>query len=107
MANSIPGRSSSLKDWSAWLPLAIPLVLLVVMSRYLVIHGAFGAADEGAEAHLFQLFMPVQLLVMAYFAVTWLPREPRRTLALVALHVAAVIAVLAAVYWIDNLPATG
>lgn len=107
MAGRTPGRSSPLKQWSAWLPIAIPVFLLVLGLRYVALHGVVGQADEGTEAHLFQLLMPVQLVVMAYFALTWLPRAPRRTLVVLALQVAAAIAVLAAVYWVDHLPSTG
>ena len=72
--------------------------------RYIGMHGAVGQADEGIEAHLFQLLMPVQLVVMAYFALTWLPRSPGRALVVLALQVVATIAVLAAVYWVDHFP---
>ncbi len=101
------GSFSLLKEWSAWLPIAIPLFLLLLVLRYLAIHGAVGEADEGTEAHLFQLLMPIQLLVMAYFALSWLPRAPRRTLVVLALQIVAAIAVLVAVYWVDHLPSTG
>ena len=104
MVHARPRDSSPLKEWSAWLPLAISLLLLVLVLRYVVIHDAVGAADEGTEAHLFQLLMPVQLMTMGYFALTWLPRAPRRTLVVLALQLAAAIAVFGAVYWVDHLP---
>jgi len=49
--------------------------------------------------------MPVQLAVMAYFALTWLSRAPRLALPLLALQATAAAAVFAAVYWIDHTPA--
>lgn len=104
MVHMRPRESSPLKEWSAWLPLAISLLLLLLVLRYVLIHGAVGGADEGTEAHLFQLLMPVQLVAMGYFALTWLPRAPRRTLVVLALQLAAAIAVFGAVYWVDHLP---
>lgn len=104
MVTATAGHSSPLKQWSAWLPIAISVFLLGLVWRYVVVHGVAGEADEGTEAHLFQLLMPVQLAVMAFFALTWLPRAPRPTLVVLALQVAAAIAVLASVYWVDHLP---
>jgi uncharacterized membrane protein YoaK (UPF0700 family) len=60
------------------------------------------ATNEGTAAQLFQLLMPVQLAVMAYFAVTWLPRAPRRMLPVLLLQAVAAIAVFADVYLIDH-----
>jgi hypothetical protein len=101
---SSPVRSSPLKHWSGWLPIAIPVFLLALALRYVASYGLASQADEGIEAHLFQLLMPVQLVVMAYFAVTWLPRAPRRALPVLALQGVAVAAVLAAVYLIEHAP---
>lgn len=107
MVRAIPEHSSPLKHWSAWLPIAIPVFLLFLALRYVAVHGAVSETDEGTEAHLFQLLMPVQLFAMAYFALTWLPRASRWTLVVLALQVTAAIAVLATVYWVDHLPSTG
>ena len=94
-------RTAPLKHWSGWLPIAIPVFLLLLALRY-VAHGVVREADEGTEAHLFQLLMPVQLAVMAYFALTWLPRAPRSSLPVLALQAIAAGAVFAAVYWIEH-----
>ena len=104
MTRAISEHASPGKGWSAWVPIAISAFLIVLVLRYVAIHGAVAEADEGIEAHLFQLLMPVQLVAMAYFALTWLPRSPRRTLVMLALQLAATIAVLAAVYWVDHFP---
>lgn len=95
---------SPLRHWSAWLPVAIPLFLLLLGLRHLALYGLVSEADEGTEAHLFQLLMPIQLFAIAYFAFTWLPRARREAMAMLALHVAATIALLGAVYWADHLP---
>ena len=107
MTTATAENSSPLKQWCAWLPIAISGFLLILVLRYVAVHGVAGDADEGTEAHLFQLLMPIQLAVVAYFALTWLPRAPRPTLVVLALQVAAATLVLGAVYWIDHLPLAG
>ena len=104
MATATAPRSSPLRHWSGWLPIAIPVFLLALGLRYFAIHGFVSQPDEGTEAHLFQLLMPVQLVVMAYFAVTWLPRAPRRMFPVLVLQVLAAVAVFVAVYLIDHAP---
>jgi hypothetical protein len=95
-------RHSPLTHWSGWLPIAIPVLLLVLGARFVAINGLVRQADEGTEAHLFQLLMPVQLLVMGYFALTWLPRAPRAALPVLALQLFTAAAVFAMVYWIEH-----
>lgn len=99
-----PVRVSPLRDWSAWLPVAIPLFLIALAVRHVAIYGLVREADEGAEARLFQLLMPVQLLVMTHFAVTWLPRAPRTSLAVLAVQFGLAAGLFAAVYWIEHAP---
>lgn len=102
MAIATAPRSSPLKHWSGWLPIAIPVLLLVLGVRSVAMNGLVRQADEGTEAHLFQLLMPVQLVVMGYFALTWLPRAPRAALPVLALQAFAAAVVLAMVYWIEH-----
>ena len=99
---TVSQQPSPLKVWSAWVPIAIPVFLLSLVVRYVGTHGAVGEADEGIEAHLFQLLMPVQLLVTAYFAFIWVPRDPRRALPVLALQIAAAALVFAMVFWIEH-----
>ena len=102
MATLMPERSSPLRHWSGWLPIAIPLFLLALALRYVALHGLVREPDEGTEAHLFQLLMPVQVIVMGYFGVTWLRRAPRAALPVLAAQILAAAAVFAAVYWIEH-----
>lgn len=97
-----PVASSPLRHWSAWVAIAIPLFLLGLGLRHVAVYGITHDADEGTEAHLFQLLMPVQLLVMGYFAVTWVPRVPRAALVVLALQAAAAGAVFALVFWLEH-----
>jgi hypothetical protein len=102
MATATAARSTPLKHWSGWVPIAIPVFLLLMGLRFVALNGLMRQADEGTEAHLFQLLMPVQLLVMGYFAVTWLPRAPRAALPVLALQIFAAAAVFAMVFWIEH-----
>jgi hypothetical protein len=104
MTGTSPVRSP-FTHWSAWLPFAISAFLLVLVARYLALHGLVSQTDEGTEAHLFQLLVPVQLAVMALFALTWLPRAPRLATTVLVLQAAAAATVFVAVYLIDHAPA--
>ena len=44
--------------------------------------------------------MAVQLPIVAYFALKWLPRAPRQALAILALQAGAGLAAFAAVYFL-------
>jgi len=98
----IRGPRSAFRHWSAWLPLAISIFLISLALRYVAIHGQTRVVDEGSEAHLFQLLVPLQALVIAYFALTWLPRTPRMAAGMLGLQLVAVGVVLAVVYWLEH-----
>jgi hypothetical protein len=76
---------------SAWLPLLMSIAALTMIAWYLALHGPVPQADEGLQARLWQLLMALQLPVIAYFAISWLPRAPRLAVAIIALQVAAAL----------------
>jgi len=49
-------------------------------------------------AHLWQLMMAAQVPLIVFFAIRWLPRNPKYALAILALQGAAALAALAPVY---------
>ena len=102
MATRASAPATPLRHWSAWLPVAISGFLIAIALRHVAMYGSGMQADEGSEAHLFQLLMPVQALVIAFFAYTWLPRSPRLALALLAVQLAAAAGVIALVYWLEH-----
>ena len=104
MQRTLPSAASPLRHWSGWIPILIPVFLLALGIRSVAINGLVSQPDEGIEAHLFQILMPVQLLAMGVFAATWLPRAPRAAFLLLAVQIVLVIALLAAVYSIDHAP---
>jgi len=55
--------------------------------------------DEGTAAHLFQMLVPLDALVILWFAIAWLPRRPLAAAQVLCLQGAALFAVLAIVYF--------
>lgn len=87
-----------LKRPSAMLPVVMSSIALATVLVYLARNGPAPQPDEGAAAHLWQLLMAGQLLIVACFAVKWLPQEPRPTLGVLGLQVVAAVAALAPVF---------
>jgi hypothetical protein len=82
-----------LRKPSAWLPLAISLAALLLIFGYVALYGAAhqSTGGEHAPARLFQLLMVTQAVIVAFFAMKWLPRAPRQALAVLSLQVAAAL----------------
>lgn len=89
---------STLRRPSAWIPIAMSLTALTIVLVHVALFGAAREADEGATAHLFQLLMAGQLPVLFWFAIKWLPREPRQAASMLAIQFAAILAAFAPVY---------
>jgi hypothetical protein len=89
-----------IKHPSAWLPIAMSLVALGIVLVHFAMFGIVHEADEGAAAHIFQILMVAQLPIVLLFAITWLPRSPRKVLLVLAAQAGAVAAALASVYFL-------
>jgi hypothetical protein len=87
-----------LKRPSAFIPLVISAGFLAAFVIGLVQGTLVRQPDEETGAHLFQILMPAQFLIIAFFALLWLPKKPRPTIQVLALQVSAALAVLAIVY---------
>jgi hypothetical protein len=88
-----------LKKPAAFLPVAMSLAALATVLVHIILFGTARQADEGAAAHIFQLLMVVQLPIVLFFAIRWLPRFPRPALLVLALQAAAGLAALAPVFF--------
>ncbi|MGO9318720.1 MAG: hypothetical protein ACLPXT_04560 [Terracidiphilus sp.] len=88
----------SMKQPSAFLPLAMSLTALGLVLGHIAIYGAAREADEGAAAHLWQVLMAGQIPLVAFFAIKWLPRAPKQALYILALQAGAVLAAMAPVF---------
>jgi hypothetical protein len=90
----------SIKQPSAYLPLAMSLAALALVLGHAAMFGIVHEADEGAAAHIFQILMAAQIPVVAYFAIKWLPRAPGQAFRVLALQAAAGLAAFAAVFFL-------
>ena len=88
-----------LKRTSALVPVAMSLAALAVVLAYATMFGTARQADEGTAAHIWQLLMAGQVPVVAFFAIKWLPTEPRQAVQVLALQVGAALAALFPVWW--------
>ena len=90
---------SAFRSVSAYVPLLLSAAAITVVAGFfftgphappVVIENGVARADEGTAAHLWQIFMALQLPAILVFAVKWLPRDPRRALVLLGLQIAAI-----------------
>lgn len=88
-----------LKRPSAVVPVVMSLAALAVVTGYAAMFGTARQADEGTAAHIWQLLMAGQLPVIAWFAIKWLPAEPRQALLVLALQLGAGLAAAFPVWW--------
>ena len=93
--------AATLKRPSALLPIAMSLAALALVLGHVAIYGPAREADEGAAAHLWQLLMAGQIPVIAFFAVSRLPRDPRGTALVLGLQAAAGLAAAAPVFLLN------
>ena len=70
--------------------------MLLHFARYGIIH----ETDEGTSAHLFQILMLLQMPIVIYFAIKWIPRAPSQAMAVLALQACAIVAAFAGVYFL-------
>jgi hypothetical protein len=87
-----------MKRPSAFLPVAMSFLALVTVLGHVAIFGVAREADEGTAAHVFQLLMTIQLPIMMFFTIKWLRQNPRQTLFVLALQLAAAVAALTPVF---------
>jgi len=96
-----PTHSPSVKQPTAFLPLAMSLAALALVLVHFAMFGNAHQADEGADAHIFQLLLVLQLPIIAFFAIKWLPQAPKAALAILALQAGAGIAAIATVFFLE------
>ena len=90
-----------IKKRSAFLPIAMSLGALVLLLWHVAAFGMVRRADEGAAARVYQLLMAAQAPIVAYFAITWVPRAPREALLVLALQVGAALLTLAPLFLLE------
>jgi hypothetical protein len=88
-----------LKRPSGFTPIVMSSVALAIVLAYAAVHGTARQADEGAAAHLWQILMGGQVPIVGFFALRWLPAEPRAAVVVLAIQVAAALAAMFPVWW--------
>jgi len=86
---------------TAFVPIAMSLAALGIVFVHILIAGTARQADEGTAAHLWQLLMALQIPIIGFFAIRWLPQSPRSALPVLALQAVAALAALAPVFLLN------
>ena len=85
-----------------WLGAILPLLMTLTVLAAGLIEGLQSGfvrqPDEGTAAHLFQILMPAQIPIIAVFAATQLPRDPRWAGWILALQIGLAVALFAVVF---------
>jgi hypothetical protein len=84
---------------SALIPVTMSLIALGIVIGYAAMFGTARQADEGTAAHFWQLLMVGQAPVVAFFAIKWIPIQPRQALLVLVVQVGAALAALFPVWW--------
>src|SRR5919206_1828859 len=91
---------STLRQPSAFLPVAMSLVALALVLGHVALFGVVHEADEGTAAHIWQLLMAGQVPIMAFFAIKYVPQKPKQALLILALQMVAVLTACAPVFFL-------
>lgn len=84
---------------TAWVPVAMSMAALAIVLIHIARFGVARDADEGTAAHLWQILMAGQLPIIAFFAIKWLPKNPKAAIAVLALQAVAGLAAMAPVFY--------
>lgn len=95
--------NSLFKKPSAWIPIALSLTALTMMLITIALSGpSVHQKDEGIGAHLFQIWLVLEALMITFFAITWLPQKPMQALAVLTIQIIAVLAVCAPIFILEH-----
>jgi len=85
----------------AWIPVVLPLLIIAMLGYALTTHGVTRDADEGTEAHLFQIWIVLEFILVSVFAARWLPRLPKQAGMIIALQLALSFIPCAVVFYFN------
>jgi hypothetical protein len=74
------------------------LVIIAFGVREVMLYGPVRQQDEGIAAHLFQLLLPIEAVLITVYAFAWLPRTPRLAAAVLALQIGLALAIVGTVF---------
>jgi hypothetical protein len=91
-----------LRHPSAFLPILMSAAALTLVLAHVARVGTARQADEGTEAHLFQLLMAAQLPIIAWSALRGFARAPRGATVVLLAQTAAAAAALLVLWWFES-----
>jgi hypothetical protein len=92
--------TSLIRQPSAFLPVALSLVALALVLGHVALFGVVHEADEGTAAHIWQILMAVQVPIIAFFAIKYVPQKPKQALLILALQIVAALTACAPVFFL-------
>jgi len=72
---------------------------LLFLLIYLAMFGVVYHEDEGTPAHLFQIWLSLEMIMILFFAVKWLPQKPKQASFIFLIQIIAVLAVCFPVFY--------
>jgi hypothetical protein len=98
-----PESPSLLASPGAWLPILMSGASLMLLVVHIARYGITHETDEGTSAHVFQLLMGGQALIIPVFALRWLPEKPGPAIGVIAMQCAAAVPPFALLYWFEHI----
>lgn len=89
------------KKPSAWIPIVSSVAILLMLLATLATSGLVRHEDEGVEAHIFQLWLVLELVMIGFFGVKWLPRMPRQALVILTVQIISALAACFPVFYFN------
>ena len=93
---------SLIRHWAAFVPILMSLAALLLVLGFGFILQPAPPEDEGTPARLYQLLMTVQIPIVAYFAILWMPIRLRAALQVLALQGLTWLAAIVALYIFEH-----
>lgn len=90
---------SLLKQPSALVPIGLALAALTLPYLLVSIFGPDPTGDEGVGAHSWQLLMLLQVPAILVFLARWAHREPKQTIVVLGIQIAAFLAAVFPVWY--------
>ena len=92
--------NSLFKHPSAWIPIVLSLAVFMTMLISIAIAGApHREIDEGTGAHLFQIWLVLEAIMILIFAINNLPEKPKEAFLILAIQIIAALAACAPIFY--------
>ena len=104
------GPGSPFRSASGWVPVALAGAAMALLAGYLltgphaptiVVENGVPRQDESGTARLWQLLMLLQVPCVLFFAAWWLPKDPKRALAMLGVQGFAFVAAAMPVWLLE------